>query len=177
MFACQIRTTHTPSRGTFAASTRSFAIANGPTAAPGTPAMTATAVAGHTFPGGALTQTFTGTLAPKLSPTDPACAPPAVCIPRSAVSYTYDPSTNSGVITVSNVPNSTGQLCQGFWVTATSWKYTTNSLWPQVLDVVQKLPKITTPGTYPYAAAVTCGQLAVFKSDKDRKSTRLNSSH
>ena len=126
--------------------------------------VTATAVAGHTFPGGALTQTFTGTLAPKLSPTDPACAPPAVCIPRSAVSYTYDPSTNSGVITVSNVPNSTGQLCQGFWVTATSWKYTTNSLWPQVLDVVQKLPKITTPGTYPYAAAVTCGQGDIYAS-------------
>ena len=126
--------------------------------------VTATAVAGHTFPGGALTQTFTDTLAPKLSSTDPACAPPAVCIPRSAVSYTYDPATNSGVITVSNVPNSTGQLCQGFWVTATSWKYTTNSLWPQVLDVVQKLPKITTPGTYPYAAAVTCGQGDIYAS-------------
>lgn len=39
--------------------------------------VTATAVAGHTFPGGALTQTFTDTLAPKLSSTDPACAPPA----------------------------------------------------------------------------------------------------
>ncbi|MFM9877011.1 MAG: hypothetical protein ACKVOG_04065 [Rhodoglobus sp.] len=126
--------------------------------------VTATAVSGHTFAGGALTQTFTGTLAPKLSSTNPACVPPPVCIPRSAVSYTYDPTTNSGVITVNDVPNSSGQLCQGFWVTATSWKYTTNSTWPQVRDVVQKLPKITSPGTYPYAAAVNCGQGDIYAS-------------
>lgn len=126
--------------------------------------VTATAVSGHTFPGGALTQTFTGTLAPKLSSTDPSCVPPPVCIPRSAVSYTYNPATNSGVITVEDVPNSTGELCQGFWVTATSWKYTTNSTWPQVRDIVQKLPKITTPGTYPYEAAVTCGQGDIYAS-------------
>jgi hypothetical protein len=126
--------------------------------------VTATATSGHTFAGGALTQTFTGTLAAQLSPTDPSCAPPAVCIPRSAVSYTYDPATNSGVITVGDVANSTGQLCQGFWVTATSWRYTTSGVWPQILDVVQKLPKITTPGTYPYVATVTCGQGDIYAS-------------
>ncbi len=126
--------------------------------------VTATAVAGHTFPGGTTTKTFTGTLAAKLAPTDPLCATPPVCIPTSAVSYTYDPATNSGVVTVADVANSTGELCKGFWVTATSWKYTTNATWPQVRDVVQKLPKITTPGQYPYVAAITCGQGDIYAS-------------
>ncbi len=130
----------------------------------GSYSVTATAVAGHTFAGGAATKTFTGSLASQLSPTDPLCVAPPVCIPRSAVSYTYVPATNSGVITVVDVPNSTGELCQGFWVTATSWKYTTNALWPQVRDVVQKLPKITTVGQYPYVATVTCGQGDIYAS-------------
>lgn len=92
------------------------------------------------------------------------CEKPPVCIPNSAVSYTYLSDSNSGVIHVANVPGSTGELCQGFWVTATSWKYTTNKVWPQTLDVVQKLDKITTPGDYPYKAAVTCGQGDIYAS-------------
>ncbi|MEQ1735039.1 MAG: hypothetical protein ABL886_01250, partial [Rhodoglobus sp.] len=126
--------------------------------------VTATATAGHTFADGNSTQTFTGVLAAQLSDTNPLCAKPPVCIPASSVSYTYLPATNSGVITVTDTPNSTGELCKGFWVTATSWKYTTTAVWPQVRDVVQKLPKITTPGQYPYVATVTCGQGDIYAS-------------
>ena len=89
------------------------------------------------------------------------------CLPRSAVKYTYIPASNSGTITVTN-PNAatySNELCEGFWVTATSWKYTTaNNHWPQVRDVVQKLPKITSVGTYPYVAAVACGQGDIYAS-------------
>ena len=41
-----------------------------------------------------------------------ACAPP--CIPDSQVSYTYDSSSNSGVITVPTVAGSSGELCKPF---------------------------------------------------------------
>ena len=127
-------------------------------------AVTATADSGHTFAGGAATKDFSGDLSPKLSSENPACAPPKVCVPTSSVSYTYDPASNSGVITVNDIPNSTGQLCDGFWVTATSWKYTGSGVWPQIRDVVQKLPKITTVGSYPYVAQVTCGQGDIYAS-------------
>ncbi len=92
------------------------------------------------------------------------CFAPPVCIPNSAVSYGYDPATNSGAITVANVGNSTGVLCNPFYVTATSWKYVTSATWPQTRDVVQKLPQITKPGVYPYAAQVTCGQGDIYAS-------------
>jgi hypothetical protein len=97
---------------------------------------------------------------------------PLPCIPDSQVSYTYDSSTNSGVITVPKVAGSSGVLCQAFYVTATSWKYTTNGVWPQVVDQVDhvlgtdpsgNLP-ISKTGTYPYAAAVRCGQGDIYAS-------------
>jgi hypothetical protein len=100
----------------------------------------------------------------------PACSPPpppppaATCIANSSVSYTYDATTNSGVITVPAPAGSTGTLCTPFWVTATSWKYLGSSTWIQKLDQVQKLGKISTPGSYPYAAAVTCGQGDIYAS-------------
>lgn len=100
--------------------------------------------------------------------TDPAPAQiaddPAVCIPNSAVNYSYAPATNSGDITVNDVANSTGVLCAPFWVTATSWRYMSETAWPQVRDRVDKLPKISTPGTYHFAAAVTCGQGDIYAS-------------
>jgi hypothetical protein len=97
--------------------------------------------------------------------TDQAACIPKVCIPDSAVSYTYSADkSNSGIITVKDVPNSTGILCNPFYVTATSWKYTTNSTWPQTVDVVDHLGKISTPNTYKYAAAVTCGQGDIYAS-------------
>ncbi len=91
------------------------------------------------------------------------CAPP--CIPNSAVSYTYDPETNSGNIHVENVAGSTGELCKSFWVTATSWKFIEgDKVWSQVRDIVQYLPKISTPGNYPYTAPVDCGQGDIYAS-------------
>lgn len=125
--------------------------------------VTATANAGYSF-NGQPTKTFTGTLSPPKSGVE--CQPVLKCLPKSAVSYTYDPATNSGVITVVNPDPTkyTNDLCDGFWVTATSWKYTSSTLWPQARDVVQKLPKITSVGTYPYVAAVSCGQGDIYAS-------------
>ncbi|MDO7883549.1 hypothetical protein [Antiquaquibacter soli] len=125
--------------------------------------VTATASTGYSF-NGQPTKTFTGTLSPPSS--GPECQPVLQCLPKSAVSYTYDSVANSGVITVVNPDPTkyTNDLCDGFWVTATSWKYTSSTLWPQARDVVQKLPKITSVGTYPYVAAVSCGQGDIYAS-------------
>lgn len=125
--------------------------------------VTATANAGHLFAGGLTTKTLQGTL--QAADTS-LCEPDLECLPRSAVSYTYIAATNSGVITVVNPDPSkySNDLCQGFWVTATSWKYTSSDKWPQIRDVVQKLDKITSVGTYPYAAAVGCGQGDIYAS-------------
>ena len=126
--------------------------------------VTATATSGHAFSDGSATKDFTGTLTGTLSPNSAACQTPASCIPNSSVSYSYAPGSNSGDIVVTDTKNSTGLLCNPFWVTATSWLYTKDAVWPQVLDVVQKLPKISTPGTYHYAATVTCGQGDIYAS-------------
>ncbi len=131
----------------------------------------ATADAGHSFPAGpgvsddGLTMLFKGVLDPQK--TGPECTPPPNCIPGSAVSYTYDGPSNSGVIHVENVPSASGELCEGFWVTATSWKYKTDKVWPQTLDqldYVNGKQKITTPGDYPFKAVITCGQGDVYAS-------------
>jgi hypothetical protein len=90
-------------------------------------------------------------------------APVAQCIPDSAVSYTYAPGTNSGVVTVANPPGSTGVLCKPLYLTATSWKYKQNATWGQTLDQVNTVG-ITTPGSYPYSAAVSCGQGDIYAS-------------
>jgi hypothetical protein len=86
------------------------------------------------------------------------------CIPSSAVSYSYDKATNSGVITVPSPAGSSGTLCAPFWVTATSWKYLGSSTWIQKLDQVQKLGEISGPGSYTFSAPVTCGQGDVYAS-------------
>jgi hypothetical protein len=92
--------------------------------------------------------------------------PPPVCIPNSSVSFHYSQNdANNGYITVTDVANSTGQLCNPFWVTATSWTFTNNSsVWPQNRDVVDKLGEISAPGTYDFAAKVTCGQGDIYAS-------------
>ena len=131
---------------------------------PGAYSVTATAESGYRVADGATTKVFSGTLSGKLSADDPACAPPPSCIPRSAVSYSYDPATNSGVITVAAPAKSTGELCSPFWVTATSWKYLGSSTWIQKLDQVQKLGEISSPGSYPFSAPVTCGQGDIYAS-------------
>ncbi|WP_213816068.1 LPXTG cell wall anchor domain-containing protein [Glaciihabitans sp. dw_435] len=84
------------------------------------------------------------------------------CIPDSAISYTYAPEDNNGVVTVKAVAGSTGVLCQPLYVVATSWKFTTNDYWPQARDIVNALPAITTPGVYHYGATVTCGQGDIY---------------
>jgi len=128
--------------------------------------VVATADSGHTFASGngvsnsGKTKTFTGTLVKQLTQN----CQTASCIPASNVSYTYLPATNSGTITVKDVPGSTHELCKGFWVTATSWTYRGHSMWPQDIDVIQKLAKITTFGTYDYVAAVGCGQGDIYAS-------------
>ncbi|MGL4340119.1 MAG: hypothetical protein ACRCSP_06835 [Rhodoglobus sp.] len=133
--------------------------------------VTATADKGHIFASGpgvsddGTTKTFEGALEPQKSGKE--CAPTPTCIPSTAVSYTYDGPSNSGVITVSNVPGSTGKLCNGFWVTATSWKYLTEDKWPQSRDQVNYVnngSEITTPGDYPFQAVVTCGQGDIYAS-------------
>jgi hypothetical protein len=99
-----------------------------------------------------------------------ACPPP--CVADSQVSYTYDSATNSGVITVPTIQGSSDTLCQPFYVTATSWKYTTNSVWPQVVDQVDHVvgttgnanDPISASGTYDYAATVHCGQGDIYAS-------------
>jgi hypothetical protein len=89
-----------------------------------------------------------------------------VCIPDSAVSYTYSANdANTGIITVKDVPNSTGKLCHPFYVTATSWTYTKNATWPQKLDVVDHVGEISKVADYTYAAKVTCGQGDIYASN------------
>jgi hypothetical protein len=88
------------------------------------------------------------------------------CLTPSAVSYTYDPVTNSGVITVKATQYS-DTLCNGFWVTATAWKYTTTGVWPQVLDGYREANggvEITKAGSYPYGIQPTCGQGDIYAS-------------
>src|SRR4051812_27292464 len=101
---------------------------------PGSYSVTATATSGHTFSDASTTKTFTGTLTGPLSHDNAACQTPPSCIPDSSVSYSYTPASNSGDIVVTDIKNSTGVLCHPFWVTATSWLYTQNAIWPQVLD-------------------------------------------
>jgi len=97
------------------------------------------------------------------------CTPPP-CIAASNVSYTYVAATNSGTVTVANPAGSSGKLCNGFWVTAVSWKYAGNGVWPQNLDQNNPMPEnngsffVDEPGTYNYGAAVSCGQGDIYAS-------------
>ena len=90
------------------------------------------------------------------------------CLPYSSVSYTYSHNdANQGEIVVTN-PNPklyTNSLCNPFYVTAASWKYTGGSTWPQVIDKVDKLGAITGVTTgIPFSAAVSCGQGDIYAS-------------
>ena len=130
--------------------------------------VTATAKAGHKFPAGdgvavdGSTKTFTGTLDPQL--TGDECADPEPeCIPASAVHYTYFPWSNSGTIYVDDVEGSTHELCDPFWVTATSWKFLSDTQWPQKQFEKQDL-YIDKFGEYPFAAPIECGQGDVYAS-------------
>lgn len=97
------------------------------------------------------------------------CGPPP-CIASNQVTYTYDPTTNSGTVTVPNPAGSSGKLCDGFWVTAVAWKYQGNAVWPQSLDKSNPMPEnggsfyVDEPGTYSYGAEVECGQGDIYAS-------------
>ena len=141
----------------------------------------ATAAANHQFPDAAnvtnsgSVKTFSGVLAPKVTA---GCDTPPPCISNSHVTYTYSHSdANQGVITVNDVDGSSHVLCNPFYVTATSWTFTNHtSVWPQNVDVVDQLGKINAPGTYPYAALVTCGQGDIYAST-DANAPSLNPAH
>jgi hypothetical protein len=120
--------------------------------------VSATATDGYKFPAGATTH-WSGTLK---GPDSTKCVPPPTCIPNSAIHYTYFPATNSGTVKVDDVKSVSGALCDPLYITATSWHYATNGTWPQKRDIVQKLPVITKPGSYDYAATVTCGQGDIY---------------
>lgn len=122
--------------------------------------VTATATDGHKFSDGKSTKTFTGTLLP---PTGD-CTPPP-CLDSSAVSYTYEATTNSGVITVAAKDGHSTTLCNPFWVTAASWTFDGNTMWPQTLDQwnpANSGQKIDSVGTYAYGANVDCGQGDIY---------------
>lgn len=92
------------------------------------------------------------------------CTPPP-CLPKSAVSYTYDATTNSGIITVTAAAGYSDTLCKPFWVTAASWTFDGSTHWPQTLDKWNPANggnKIATVGTYPYGAEVGCGQGDIY---------------
>lgn len=89
------------------------------------------------------------------------------CLPSSAVSYTYDRYTNSGVITVQNTKprQYIDTLCDPFSVIAVSWAYETTGTWPQTLvgyTTANDGHLISTVGTYAYGNPVTCGQGDVY---------------
>jgi hypothetical protein len=132
---------------------------------PGTYTVVATPASGYTLDGAQ--DTWVIQVLPK--GTDLSCGPPP-CIAASDVSYTYDPATNSGVVTVANPAGSSGKLCNGFWVTAVSWKYAGSGIWPQNLDQNNPMPEnggsffVDEAGSYPYGADVECGQGDIYAS-------------
>jgi hypothetical protein len=132
---------------------------------PGTYTIVATPASGYTLNGAQ--DTWVIQVLPK--GTDLSCGPPP-CIAASDVSYTYDAATNSGVVTVANPAGSSGVLCNGFWVTAVSWKYAGSGVWPQNLDQNNPMPEnggsffVDEPGSYPYGADVECGQGDIYAS-------------
>jgi len=89
----------------------------------------------------------------------------ADCIPDDNISYTYDAASNSGVLTVEDDEGSTGVTCDPLYLIAASWRMDNPpERWPQTLDIVNVYPAITTPGTYEFGAAVTCGQGDIYAS-------------
>ena len=130
--------------------------------------VVATATLGHIFPAGAgvspdgKTATFTGTLDPKKTT---GCAPPEEqCLPKSQVSYTYFPWSNSGVITVTPLPGYTDELCDDFYVTVATWTYDkSDNVWPQTLKETQEL-HIDKVDSYDYGLPIVCGQGDVYAS-------------
>lgn len=132
---------------------------------PGTYTIVATPAKGYTLDGAQ--DTWVVQVLPK--GTGLSCGPPP-CIASHQVSYTYDPATNTGTVTVPNPAGSSGELCDGFWVTAVSWKFASSGVWPQNLDQNNPMPEnggtffVDEPGTYSFGAEVQCGQGDIYAS-------------
>jgi len=80
------------------------------------------------------------------------------CKDAAKYGYEYAAATNSGAVDV------TGNTCgKTLYVTAVSWKYTTNAQWPQARDVVNYY-QISAAGHNDFAALVSCGQGDIYAS-------------
>src|SRR5690606_9261439 len=74
-------------------------------------------------------------------------------------------TTNSGVITVAAQDGHSTTLCHPFWVTAASWTFDGNTMWPQTLDEWNPANggvQIDSVGIYPYGAGLHCGQGDIY---------------
>jgi hypothetical protein len=108
------------------------------------------------------------------------CVPPPSCIPDSSVTFSYtNDAANSVTINVPNTPSTSPTLCTPFWVTATSWKFTSPTLKvPQNRDIVDPVSggqKISAAGQYVLSAAVTCGQGDIYASTEQADTTTFPS--
>lgn len=95
------------------------------------------------------------------------CLPPP-CIPDEYISYTYDNTNNTGVVTVEQPQGYDDQLCAPLYVTAAAWAFDRHdNQWTQTLVVANEINggvAITEPGTYPFGAPVGCGQGDIYAS-------------
>lgn len=95
------------------------------------------------------------------------CAPPP-CIPDEFISYTYNNTNNTGVVTVVQPQGYDDQLCAPLYVTAAAWAFDRHdNQWTQTLVVANEInggTAITEPGTYEYGAPVGCGQGDIYAS-------------
>jgi len=95
-------------------------------------------------------------------------AAPLLCLPSSALSYTYNPADNTGTVTVADAPGSTGKLCDPVYITAASWNYTSTTLFPQTLNsLLTQYVRVEAVGEYNFGAVVTCGQGDIYASNSD----------
>lgn len=95
-------------------------------------------------------------------------AAPLLCLPSSALSYTYNPADNTGTATVADAPGSTGKLCDPVYITAASWNYTSTTLFPQTLNsLLTQYVRVEAVGEYNFGAVVTCGQGDIYASNSD----------
>ncbi len=102
------------------------------------------------------------------NPTD--CVPPP-CIPDEFITYTYNNTNNTGVVTVTQPAGYDDQLCKPLYVTAAAWAFDkVDNVWTQTLVVANRINggvPITEVGTYPYGAPVGCGQGDIYASRTD----------
>ena len=79
------------------------------------------------------------------------------------MSYTYEPSTNSGTVIVADQQHPTAVLCNPIYITAASWNYTNSAVWPQALNLAKtNYLTVSKVGTYAFGAEVTCGQGDIY---------------